>query len=58
MLYSLAQLGFRIDLLKYGMNVIMDVINLAIALHEDERTGDPSGDYIDLSEEPVEDTEG
>ena len=58
MLYSLAQLGFRIDLLKYGMNVIMDVINLAIALHEDERAGDPFGDYIDLSEEPVEDTEG
>lgn len=44
--------------MKYGMNVIMDVVNLAIALHEDDKAGDPSGDYIDLSDEPVDDTEG
>lgn len=36
----------------------MDVVNLAIALHEDGKAGDPSGDYIDLSDEPVDDTEG
>lgn len=39
MLYTLAQLGFKIDILKYGMNVILDVINLSVELSEQASKG-------------------
>lgn len=32
LLYTLAQLGFKVDILKYGMNVVMDVVNLSVEL--------------------------
>jgi len=51
LLYALAQMGFKVDILKYGMNVVMDVINLSVDLHE--RGNNDTADYIDLSE-PVE----
>ena len=44
-------MGFKVDILKYGMNVVMDVINLSVDLHE--RGHNETADYIDLSE-PVE----
>lgn len=49
LLYTLAQLGFKVDILKYGINVIMDVVNLSVELH-DSQTGQAPTNVIDLSE--------
>lgn len=49
MLYTLAQLGFKVDILQFGMNVVMDTINLAGAL-ADKALKDTDEDYIDLAE--------
>lgn len=46
LLYSLAQTGFKIDILQFGMNVIMDTLNLAVELAS-EQAGE---DIIDLDE--------
>lgn len=48
LLYTLAQLGFKIDILQFGMNVTMDVINLAGEL-ADKATKDTDEDILDLS---------
>lgn len=50
MLYTLAQLGFHIDILKYGMNVVMDVIGLSVEIGEKMATGRPDIPQIDLCE--------
>ncbi len=49
LLYTLAQLGFQVDILQFGMNVTMDVIALSVAMHE---LSDAAGEVeeIDLSE--------
>ena len=46
MLYSLAQTGFQVDILQFGMNVIMDTLNLAVEFAA-EQTGE---DVIDRDE--------
>lgn len=43
LLYTLAQLGFNIPILDFGINVIMDTINFAGALMDKET---PSGRNI------------
>ncbi len=48
MLYTLAQLGFHVDILKYGVNVVMDVINLSLEMNNTHSNDDVN--YIDLSE--------
>lgn len=50
LLYTLAQLGFQIDILQFGMNVTMDVIALSVALHESVANADGDVEEIDLSE--------
>lgn len=32
MLYTLAQMGFKIDILNYGMNVVLDTISFGAAV--------------------------
>lgn len=49
LLYTLAQLGFKIDILAFGMNVVMDVVNLAGELADGAKEDDGVG-TIDLSE--------
>lgn len=49
LLYTLAQLGFKVDILQFGMNVVMDTINLAGAL-ADKALKDTDEDYINLAE--------
>lgn len=52
LLYTLAQLGFPIDIMRYGINVIMDVINLSVELSakksEDEEVIDLSDCEADM----------
>lgn len=48
LLYTLSQLGFKIDILQFGMNVTMDVINLASEL-ADKATKGVDEDILDLS---------
>lgn len=49
LLYTLAQLGFDIDILAFGMNVVMDVVNLAGELADGAKEDDGAR-LIDLSE--------
>lgn len=49
LLYTLAQLGFKVDILRYGMNVVMDVLNLSVEIHEAAH-GDQAASVVDLSE--------
>ena len=52
MLYTLAQLGFKVDIMRYGMNVIMDVMNLSVELNEANKKKTDGGDeapYVDLN---------
>lgn len=49
LLYTLAQLGFKVDILRYGMNVVMDVLNLSVEIHEAAH-GDHAASVVDLSE--------
>lgn len=48
MLYTLAQLGFNIDILKFGMNVVIDVINLSVELGEQTVKGTNDVPELDL----------
>lgn len=48
MLYTLAQLGFKIDILQFGMNVIIDVINLSVELGEKTVKGTKDVPELDL----------
>lgn len=50
LLYTLAQLGFKIDILQFGMNVVMDTINLAGSLADRATSGTTDEDYVDLAE--------
>ncbi len=50
MLYTLAQLGFAVDILQYGVNVVMDVINLSIEMNESHSNKNAGVNYVDLSE--------
>lgn len=54
LLYTLAQLGFKIDILQYGMNVIMDVINLAVEISD----RDKDEEFLDVSSHAVDYMEG
>ena len=58
LLYSLAESGFHIVILQFGMNVIMDVINLSVEIHEQAKQGRESAEYIDLSDGPLDEIEG
>ena len=49
LLYALAQLGFKVDILRYGMNVVMDVLNLSVEIH-DAANGDRAASVVGLSE--------
>lgn len=53
LLYTAAQLGFKVDLLQFGMNVVMDTINLAGEIAASNSNKD-DGDYVDLSEEATD----
>lgn len=59
MLYNLSQRGFAPDIMKFGMNVVMDAINFAAAVMSDENKGTsaPSGKVINLATAAVESTE-
>jgi len=48
LLYTLAQQGFKVDILAFGMNVIMDTINLADELASKGAEDDEN--VVDLSE--------
>lgn len=50
LLYTAAQLGFKVDLLQFGMNVVMDTINLAGEIAASSSKDDGGEDYVDLSE--------
>lgn len=58
MLYTLAQLGFHVDIMKYGINVIMDVINLAVDIHERAKDDRKGVECVDLSDEVMDGEEG
>lgn len=55
MLYNLSQHGFAPDIMKFGMNVVMDAINFAAAVMSDENKGSntPAGRVINLATAPV-----
>lgn len=49
LLYTLAELGFSIDIMQYGMNVVMDTVNFAIELQSSN--GNYSETFTDMSEQ-------
>lgn len=50
LLYTAAQLGFKVDLLQFGMNVVMDTINLAGEIAARANKDNDGEDYVDLAE--------
>lgn len=48
LLYTLAQTGFSIDILQFGVNIALDVINLAGELADSGKESD-GANFVDLS---------
>ncbi len=56
LLYTLARLGFKVDIMRYGMNVIMDTVNFAVEI--EARAEDGEEDVVDISNGAVDLMEG
>lgn len=50
LLYTLAQLGFHVDIMQYGINVVMDVINLSLEFNDTKQDEYINIDDIDFME--------
>ena len=54
LLYNLSQHGFAPDLMRFGMNVVMDAINFAAAVIDDDKTEKAEGYTVkDMGAAPV-----
>ena len=56
LLYTIAKLGFKVDIMQYGMNVIMDTVNFAVEM--EASAGDAEEDVADISSGAVDYMEG